>query len=79
MNVLADGSLVVDRQTIEMDRFMRMIEVEIQRVGSADSLDLVLRADQSISTQRLNELARTLMDRGVRTWRLATDPSGGSS
>jgi biopolymer transport protein ExbD len=79
VNMLADGSIVVDRQTIDMDRFARLIEAEKQRVGSSEYLDVVLRADRSIPSSRLNEIARTLMDHGVRTWRLATDPSGGGS
>ncbi len=77
VNVVADGSIVVDRQTISLERLVRIVEAEAQRLGTADRLDLVLRAERSIGSGRLNEIARALMDRGVRTWRLATDPSGG--
>jgi biopolymer transport protein ExbD len=78
VNVLADATIVVDSQSMDLESFARLIEAEVQRAGDAGALDLVIRADQSIPSSRLNEIARVLMDRNVRTWRLATDPSGGA-
>ncbi|MFG0257281.1 MAG: ExbD/TolR family protein [Phycisphaerales bacterium JB043] len=79
VNVIADGTIVVDSQSMDMERFTRLIDAEVQRSGSPGGLDIVLRVDQHIPSAQLNEIARVLMDRGVRTWRLATDPSGGGT
>lgn len=81
INIEADGRIVVDNVEVDPDRLMRMVAVEIENAGGVDELDVLLRADQSASLGHVNGIAESMIDLGVRSWRLATRvprPAGGS-
>lgn len=74
VNVMSTGELVVESQSLTRDEFLRRVDGEIARLGGdASRLDLLLRADRSASLVHVNELAEALMEREVRSWRLATE------
>ena len=79
VNLRADGQLVVSGETITLERLMRRVAADIARAGSAENLDLLVRADKGASAAVLNDLADGLAQRGVASWRLATErPVGGA-
>lgn len=80
INIEADGNYVVDGEDITFERLMVMISVEIDKVGGdAQSLDVVVRADRGAGLIHVNRLAQGMIDRGVRSWRLATQVPPGAS
>ncbi|MCA9293419.1 MAG: biopolymer transporter ExbD [Phycisphaerales bacterium] len=80
INIESDGVYVVDGEDIPFDRLMAMITVEIDKVGGdAQSLDVVVRADRSAGLVHINRLAQGMIDRGVRSWRLATQVPPGAA
>ena len=79
VDLAADGTLVLDGRTVSRARFLRMVDAEIRRSGSADSVTILVRPDRALAARSLNELALDLRERGVRRWRIGTtDPSGGA-
>lgn len=80
VNITAAGEIVIEQQTHTLDETIEMIAAEHRR--SADRgqpLELLIRPDRSGSLAVVNNLARGLIDRGVSSWRLATDPSAARS
>jgi len=75
INVVADGSIIVGRQSVGHDTLMRMVAAEAARAGGPSEVDLVIRADQTLDAQAVNRIAEGLADLGVRSWRLATAPT----
>jgi len=79
VNLRADGQLVVSGETITLERLLRRVAADIAKAGSAEELDLLVRADKGASAAILNDLADGLAQRGVASWRLATErPAGGA-
>jgi len=79
VNLRASGELIVSGETITLERLLRRVAADIAKAGSADQLDLLVRADRGASAAILNDLADGLADRGVATWRLATERPAGSA
>lgn len=79
VNLRASGELIVSGETVTLERLMRRVAADIAKAGSAEELDLLVRADRGASAAVLNDLADGLADRGVARWRLATErPVGGA-
>lgn len=77
VNVMRSGELVVESESLTRAEFLRKVDAEIARLGgNASRLDLLLRADRSASLVHVNELAEALMERDIRSWRLATEVPG---
>lgn len=80
VDMLEDGSLVVERTPMEMARVIDMIGVEAERLGSPDRVDLLIRAHRDAPAAHLNQLATRLSAIGVTYWKLGTSEQtpGGS-
>lgn len=72
VDVRIDGTLLVEREEISIEQFLTMVEAEAGRRGSAEGVDLLVRADRNAPMAHVNRLARRLTEMGVRNWRLAT-------
>ncbi|MFU8828529.1 MAG: ExbD/TolR family protein [Phycisphaerales bacterium] len=72
INIEADGTIVVDNVTVDLDRLLRMIGSEIEAAANGTDLEVLLRADQSASLSHVNQIAEGMIGLGVRSWRLAT-------
>jgi biopolymer transport protein ExbD len=81
INIEADGRIVVDNAEVDLDRLLRMVGTEIEKAGSNESIDVLLRADQGAALVHVNAIAEGMIGLGVRSWRLATRvprPGGGA-
>ncbi|MFG0292594.1 MAG: ExbD/TolR family protein [Phycisphaerales bacterium JB050] len=78
INIDANGKIIVDRAEVDVSRLLDMIDIEIEKSGGVESLEVLVRADQAASLAQVNDIARGMIDRGVLSWRLATRvPSAG--
>lgn len=78
VNVADDGSIIVERQVIGLDRLVRMVAAEVARSGDDPAgVELTVRADRALSAAVLNDIARALAGAGLRGVRLATEPPRG--
>ena len=75
VNVLADGSIVVNDQTVSLEALDRMIDEAIAVAGGPDKLKPLIRADRKADSTRLNEVFNRLSGRGLSAIRLATERS----
>jgi biopolymer transport protein ExbD len=75
VNVLADGSIVVNDQTVSLEALDRMIDEAIGVAGGPDKLRPLIRADRKADSTRLNEVFNRLSGRGLSAIRLATERS----
>lgn len=74
VNVMSSGELIVENQSMTRSEFLRKVDAEIARLGGeGERLDLLLRADRNASLLHVNALAEALMERNIRSWRLATE------
>ena len=73
VNVLADGSIVVNDQTVSLEALDRMIDEAIAVAGGPDKLKPLIRADRKADSTRLNEVFNRLSGRGLSAIRLATE------
>lgn len=73
INVLRDGTLIVNDRTVDLPELMATIEDEMSRVGGPAGLKLILRADRAASAARLNEVITRLQGSGIYTARVATE------
>ena len=75
INLLVDGTIVVDDNSIDLDGLRRIIEEEIQTKygGDGSRAKLLLRADHRLAAARVNEIVRLLQDLGVDLGRFATE------
>lgn len=80
VNVAQDGAIIVDQQTVTLDRLVRMVAAE-SALAAAESgpVELTIRADQRLSARVLNDIALALAQAGLRGVRLATEPPRGDS
>lgn len=75
INVLADGSVVVNDDVLSYEALDRMVDDAIARVGGVDSLKPLVRADRNCDAAKLNEVLNRLSARGLSAIRLATERS----
>lgn len=79
VNLRASGEIIVAGAPVTLETLLRRVAAEIAKAGSAEELDILVRADRGASTSVLNDIAEGLADRGVARWRLATErPVGGA-
>lgn len=79
VDVRRDGTLLVEREEVAFDHFLRMVEAEAARRGSGDAVELLVRADHDAAMAQINRIAQALTRLGVRNWRLATSEQTGPS
>lgn len=73
INVLPDGSVVVNDQTVSLEALDRMVDEAVRIAGGPDRLKPLIRADRSADSARLNEVFNRLSGRGLSAIRLATE------
>jgi biopolymer transport protein ExbD len=73
VNILADGSIVVNDQTVSLEELDTLVDEAIRSVGGADRLKPLVRADRACDAARLNEVFNRLAARGLSAIRLATE------
>ena len=73
-----DGQIFVAAQPVDMDRLVRIVQVEIERRGDVGMVDVLIRADRNASAKHLNAIARRLRALGVGSWKLGTADPGGA-
>ena len=74
INLMADGSIIVDDESLDVSGLEQIIRREIaQQGGRADLVRTLLRADRTQAAGRLNEVVRMLQGLGVRVGRFATE------
>jgi len=82
VNVTRTGEIVVDAKVVSLDDLFNRVSYVLARETNPDDLDLLIRADLRTSAGVVNAIAQGLAERGVRGWRLATEPTsrqGGAS
>jgi biopolymer transport protein ExbD len=82
VNVTRSGEIIVDGKVITLDDLFNRVSYVVTRESDPDSLELLIRADLRTSAGVVNAIAQGLAERGVRGWRLATEPTapqGGAS
>ncbi|MEY4119342.1 MAG: hypothetical protein RLZZ116_2670, partial [Planctomycetota bacterium] len=75
INVLADGNVVVNEETVSLEALDRMVDEAIRAAGGPDRLKPLIRADRNADSARLNEVFNRLSGRGLSAIRLATERS----
>jgi len=75
INLLGDGSIVVDGKTVAPEALDRLVDEAVARVGGLESLKPLIRADRACDSARLNDLFNRLSARGLSAIRLATERS----
>jgi len=75
VDLLADGSIRLEGETISLDSFVAMVGAEILH-GNAQT-EVLIRPDRNGSAIHLNKLCRRLSGAGVRAYRIATTPIDG--
>ena len=73
VNVLADGSLVVNDLAVPIEDLDALVDEAVARAGSPDALKPLVRADRGADAGRLNEVLERLAARGLPAVRLATE------
>jgi len=77
INVMRDGTLIVNERTVSLPELIVMVEDEMARVGGPAGLKLILRADREAPAARMNEVITRLQQLGIYTARVATEIPGG--
>ena len=76
INVLADGSIVVNDETLSLEALDRAVDEAIARAGSPEDVRQLLRVDRNCDAAKLNAVFARLSARGVAAIRLATERKG---
>ncbi|MCA9300863.1 MAG: biopolymer transporter ExbD [Phycisphaerales bacterium] len=78
IDVASDGSLFIEREPVTADEAIRLVELEIDRLGDATHVGVTIRADRFAAAQHVNELVVGLTTSGVRAISFGTlQPGGG--
>lgn len=72
VDLLADGSVRLEGETVSMDVFISGVRAEVLH-GTPD-LEVLIRPDRSGPAAHLNRLCKQLSEAGVRAYRIATTP-----
>jgi biopolymer transport protein ExbD len=75
VNVMADGRLVVNDETVSLEALDRLVDDAVRVAGGPDRLKPLIRADRTADAARLNEVFNRLSGRGLSAIRLATERS----
>jgi biopolymer transport protein ExbD len=75
INVLADGTIIVNEHEADLDELAAVVSAEIANMPGSDArqVKLLIRADRNNDTSRLNEIFNRLQSMGVGAARLATE------
>jgi len=75
INILADGTIIVNERAVELDELAALVQAEIDALPDHDArqVKLLLRADRNNDTSRLNQVLIRLQDMEVGAARLATE------
>ncbi len=74
LNVLADGSIIVNEQAVSLDRIGELVaEAAAQNEGGVTKLRPLVRADRAARTDVLNGVLERLSQAGVVAVRVATE------
>jgi biopolymer transport protein ExbD len=78
INVLASGEIVVGGETVSLETLEAIVRDEVQRLRGRDAeqLKLMLRADESCDSGRINQIVAMLRRLGVGAARFATEVPG---
>lgn len=77
VNIAADGTYIVENETVTLARTIEMVRAEVEEAGGPGSVDLLLRADRNAPLVHINDLAEALVDLGLASWRMGTQlPQG---
>lgn len=71
VDLSAEGAFLVEQEPVTLNELIALLEAEVHRAGE-DSVELLVRADQSSPAANLNQLAERLAETGVRSWKLGT-------
>lgn len=75
VDLLADGTIRLEGESITLDSFIAMVNVELLH-GNADT-QVLIRPERTGQAMHLNRLCARLSQAGVRAYRIATDPVDG--
>ncbi|RLS64478.1 MAG: biopolymer transporter ExbD [Planctomycetota bacterium] len=76
LNVLADGSILVNEQPVSLDRIGELVtEAGAITEGGVAKLRPLIRADRAARTEVINEVLERLSRAGVQAVRVATEGS----
>ena len=73
VNVTADGTLMLGQDPMSIDELIGVVDAEVERLGGAQGLKLMIRADRNADSAHLNRLVERLQRVGVGAARLATE------
>jgi biopolymer transport protein ExbD len=73
VNVTADGTIMLGQDPVSIDELIGVVEAEVERLGNAQALKLMIRADRAADSAHLNRLVTRLQRVGVGAARLATE------
>ena len=75
INVLSDGTIIVNEGEVDIDGLVAVVQNEIDKVpnGDARQVKLLLRADRNNDTRQLNQILIRLQKLGVGAARFATE------
>jgi biopolymer transport protein ExbD len=78
VDLLANGSIRLESETLSMDAFIAMVTSEL--LHSDPNTEVLIRPERSGPALHLNKLCAELSNAGVRAYRIATTPGnrGGS-
>lgn len=77
INITAGGSFVVEGEEFTLDSLLvRVAQEETQSKIRNQTLEVTIRADRRAAMQPVNQLATALAERGIKSWRLATQLPG---
>lgn len=79
VDVLSDGSYLVETQAIDLNGLSELVRVEIQLAGGdTDEVRVLVRPDRNVPAASVNALALRLSEMGVSNWAIGTaEPRGG--
>ncbi|MFI4872784.1 MAG: ExbD/TolR family protein [Phycisphaerales bacterium JB058] len=75
VDLLADGSIRLEGESISMDSFIAMVSAELLH-GNAET-QVLIRPERTGQALHLNRLCARLSQAGVRAYRIATNPVDG--
>lgn len=75
VDLLADGTIRLEGESITLDSFIAMVNVELLH-GNADT-QVLIRPERTGQAMHLNRLCARLSQAGVRAYRIATNPADG--
>ena len=75
INVLGDGTIIVNEREVDIDGLAAVVQDEIDNVpnGDARQVKLLIRADRNNDTRLLNQILIRLQSMGVGAARFATE------